>query len=135
MRKLTLICATLTLTVTAFAQVDEHPLIMPGTPAKTIPAPSPWLTGEQLLRQLERPNETQAIQYIKGVFDATESGLWCYTARNHIRLRKQEPAVMRAETLAYLRKQPSKKLRDRAAVLIVQMWQERWPCPPDSCCI
>lgn len=112
---------------------DEHPFIMPGTPRKTIPAPSPWLTGAQLLRQLEEGDDG-AVQYLKGVYDATESGLWCYTDHRQIKLRKQSPETMRAEAMAYLRKRSAVKLRERAAVLIVRMWGERWPCPPDGCC-
>jgi len=113
-------------------QEDEHPFVMPGTPAKTIPAPSPWLTGAQLLRQLEL-RDTGAVQYLKGVYDATESGLWCYTDRRHVKLPKQSAESLRADAVAYLRQRPA-RLKERAAVLIVEMWQERWPCPPDGCC-
>jgi hypothetical protein len=114
-------------------QEDEHPFVMPGTPAKTIPAPSPWFTGAQLLRQLEQ-RDTGAVQYLKGVYDATESGVWCYTDRRHVKLPKQSAESLRADAMAYLRKRPPAKLQERAAVLIVEMWQERWPCPPDGCC-
>ena len=116
------------------AQEDEHPFVMPGTPAKTVPAPSPWLTGEQLLRQLER-GDAGAVEYIKGAYDATESGLWCYTSRKHVKLRKQPPETMRADVVTYLRKLPAAQQKDRAAELLVRMWQIRWPCPPDGCCI
>ncbi|MFJ1470076.1 Rap1a/Tai family immunity protein [Massilia orientalis] len=107
---------------------------MPGTPAKSVPAPSPWRTGAQLLRQLERGDEG-AVEYIKGVYDATESGLWCYTSRKHVKLRKQPPETMRADVVAYLRKLPATQQKVRAAELLVRMWQIRWPCPPDGCCI
>lgn len=112
---------------------DEHPFIMPGTPAKTIPAPSPWLTAGELLRRLEQ-GDAGAIQYIKGVYDATESGLWCYTDRRQVKLRKQSPEAMRTDAISYLRQQPAAQRKERAAVLIVRMWQDRWPCPPDGCC-
>jgi hypothetical protein len=115
------------------AQEDEHPFIMPGTPPRTTPAPSPWRTGAQLLRQLEEGDDG-AVEYVKGVFDATESGLWCYTSRPHVKLRKQSPEAMRADALAYLRKLPAAKRKQRAADLLVRMWGERWPCPPDACC-
>jgi hypothetical protein len=114
-------------------QDDEHPFVMPGTPAKSVPAPTPWFTGAQLMRQLER-HDAGAAAYLKGVYDATESGLWCYTDRRHVKLRKQSPEAMRADAVSYLRRQPAAKLDGRAAVLIVQMWQARWPCPPDGCC-
>lgn len=119
---------------TSSAQEDEHPFVMPGTPAKSVPAPSPWLTGAQLLRQLEQ-GDAGAVEYIKGVYDATESGLWCYTSRKHVKLHKQPPETMRADALAYLRKLPAAQQKDRAAELLVRMWQIRWPCPPDGCCI
>jgi hypothetical protein len=112
---------------------DEHPFIMPGTPAKTIPAPSPWLTAGELLRRLEE-GDAGAIQYVKGVYDATESGLWCYTGRTHVKLRKQSPEVMRRDATAYLRKLKAAQRKERASDHLVRMWQERWPCPPDGCC-
>jgi hypothetical protein len=115
------------------AQEDEHPFILPGTPAKTIPAPTPWFTGAQLLRQLEQ-GDAGAVEYVKGVFDATESSLWCYTGRPHVKLRKQPPETMRADAVAFLRKLPAVQRKDRASDLLVRMWQIRWPCPPDHCC-
>ena len=112
---------------------DEHPFIMPGTPAKTIPAPAPWLTGAQLLRRLEQ-GDASAVEYVKGVYDATESGLWCYTGRTHVKLRKQSPEAMRADAVAYLRKLTAAQRKERASDHLVRMWQIRWPCPPDHCC-
>ncbi|MGB9109711.1 MAG: Rap1a/Tai family immunity protein [Telluria sp.] len=114
-------------------QDDEHPFIMPGTPAKTVPAPAPWFTGAQLLKQLAQ-GDAGAVDYLKGVYDATESGLWCYTSRQHVKLRKQTPEVMRADAMAFLRKLPAAQQKDRASDLLVRMWQIRWPCPPDGCC-
>jgi hypothetical protein len=113
---------------------DEHPFIMPGAPAKTIPAPSPWLTSEQLLRRLEQGDDS-AVDYVKGVFDATESGLWCYTGRTHVKMRKQAPEAMRADAMAFLRQLPAAQRKDRASDQLVRMWQIRWPCPPDGCCL
>ena len=107
---------------------------MPGTPAKTIPAPSPWQTSERLLRRLEQ-GDASAVEYVKGVFDATESGLWCYTSRAHIKLPKQTPEAMRADAVAFLRQVPDARQRDRASDQLVRMWQIRWPCPPDGCCL
>jgi len=117
----------------AQGQDDEHPFIMPGTPAKTVPAPSPWLTAGELLRRLEQ-GDAGAIQYVKGVYDATESGLWCYTGRTHVKLRKQSPEAMRRDATAYLRKLKAVQRKERASDHLVRMWQERWPCPPDGCC-
>lgn len=121
------------LALQARAQDDEHTFVMPGTPAKTIPAPAPWLTGAQLLRLIEQ-RDPGANTYLQGVFDATESGLWCYTDRRHVKLQKQPVDKLRADVEAYLKRQAPAKLRERAAVLVVEMWQDRWPCPPDGCC-
>lgn len=129
---LALMLATSSVAVTQVPD-DEHPFIMPGTPAKTIPAPSPWLTGAQLLRRLER-GDADAVEYIKGVYDSTESGLWCYTGRPHVKLRKQSPEAMRADAMAYLRKLTAAQRKERASDHLVRMWQIRWPCPPDGCC-
>jgi len=129
---LALMLATSSVAVTQVPD-DEHPFIMPGTPAKTVPAPSPWLTAGELLRRLEE-GDAGAIQYVKGVYDATESGLWCYTGRTHVKLRKQSPEVMRRDATAYLRKLKAAQRKERASDHLVRMWQERWPCPPDGCC-
>lgn len=130
---LSLLLATASTPASA-AQDDEHPFVMPGMPAKTIPAPSPWLTGEQLLRRLEQ-GDAGAVEYVKGVFDATESGLWCYTGRTHVKLRKQAPEAMREDAVAFLRQLPAAQRKDRASDQLVRMWQIRWPCLPDNCCL
>lgn len=121
---------------------DEHPFQMPGTPAKVVPAPTPWLTGEQLLLQLDPPANAPGRQsmidgatgYLKGNFDATESGLWCYTDGKRRPTPKQTPDAMRASVIAHLRTQSHRALQGKAAVLVVQMWQDKWPCSPDGCC-
>lgn len=126
----------------AAAQHGEHPLVMPGTPEKVIPAPSPWLTGSQLLQQLDPPHNApsreatirEAVRYMMGVYDVSESALWCYTDSKLRPTPKQEPEAMLKSAITYLRKQRAKELNGRAAVLIIRMWQERWPCPPDGCC-
>lgn len=126
----------------ATAQHDEHPFVMPGTPEKVIPAPSPWLTGAQLLQQLAPPQNApgreamirEAVRYIMGVYDVSESALWCYTDYKLRPTPKEQPEAMRKRAITYLRRQPAKQLNGRAAVLIIRMWQERWPCPPDGCC-
>lgn len=122
------------LALQAQAQDDEHPFVMPGTPAKTIPAPAPWLTGAQLLRQLEQPEHTEAVKYVMGVFDATESGLWCYTDYKRRPTPKQPPEVMRKQLTGFLRHLPRARLEERGAALVIEMWQTKWPCPPDGCC-
>jgi hypothetical protein len=115
------------------AQDDEHPFIMPGTPAKTVPAPAPWFTGAQLLQKLER-NDAGMVEYLKGVFDATESGLWCYTDYKPRPTPKQSPEAMRRQAVEFLRGLPRARLKERGAALVIEMWQIKWPCPPDGCC-
>jgi hypothetical protein len=106
---------------------------MPGTPAKTVPAPSPWFTGAQLLQQLER-GDASTVEYLKGVFDATESGLWCYSDYKPRPTPKQPPESMRKQAAEFLRRLPPARLKERGAALIIEMWQTKWPCPPDGCC-
>jgi hypothetical protein len=115
------------------AQNDEHPFIMPGTPAKTIPAPAPWFTGAQLLQKLER-GDTGMVEYLKGAFDATESGLWCYTDYKPRPTPKQSPEAMRKQAVDFLRGLPRARLKERGAALLIEMWKIEWPCPPDGCC-
>jgi len=132
-------CAALVLMLAAASvpasqvQDDEHPFIMPGTPAKIIPAPAPWFTGAQLLQQLER-GDAGIVEYLKGVFDATESGLWCYTDYKPRPTPKQSPEAMRKEVVGFLRGLPRARLKERGAALVIEMWQIKWPCPPDGCC-
>lgn len=127
------------------AQTDSHkahPFVMPGTPAKSIPAPAPWLTGEELLRRLDPPANTpkrqylidETVKYLMGVYDATESGVWCYTDSRPRPTPKQPPDVMRKAAITYLRTLPMQALQGKAATLVIQMWQENWPCPPSGCC-
>lgn len=125
-------------------QAEEHPFRMPGAPEKTVPAPSPWFTGAQLLQRLDPPASAGtarhamvdgAMTYLMGVYDSTESGLWCYTDNRPRPTPKQSPEVMRTSTVAYLRKLSPKGLQEKAAVLVVQMWREKWPCPPEGCCV
>lgn len=112
-------------------------------PEKTVPAPVPWLTGAQLLARLDPPAGApgrktgieRATTYLMGVYDATESGLWCYTDKRPRPTPKQAPEVMRAATVAYLRRLQAGELKEKASVLVVRMWRETWPCPPEGCCI
>ena len=106
---------------------------MPGTPAKAIPTPLPWFTGTQLLRQLEQ-DDPGAVLYLEGVYDATESGLWCYTDSKRRPTPKQPPEAMRKEAITFLRRLPRARLKERGAALVIEMWQIKWPCPPDGCC-
>lgn len=132
----------LTAASTGHQSHDDHPFKMPDAPAKVVPAPAPWLTGAQLLLQLDPPASApdrletirQASKYLMGVYDATESGLWCYTDGRPRPTPKQSVETMRTATLAYLRGLPRAKLSNKAAALVINMWQYDWPCPPDGCC-
>jgi len=114
-------------------QADEHGFIMPGTPEKTVPAPSPWVTGADLLHELEH-GDAESIAYLKGVYDATESGLWCFTDHRHRQIPKQSEQTLRKQAIEFLRRLPRARLHERGAGLIIEMWQTKWPCPPDGCC-
>lgn len=122
------------LALQAEAQEDEHRIVMPGTPTKTIPAPTPWLSGAQLLHQLEQREHAEAVKYVMGVYDATESGLWCYTDYKPRPTPKQPPEAMRKQAIEFLRRLPRARLKERGAALVIEMWQTKWPCPPDGCC-
>lgn len=139
---LVLLVAPATLAGVRNHEPETHRFVMPGSPAKTIPAPTPWLTGEELLRRLDPPLDIakrqsiidEAVKYLMGVYDATESGVWCYTDSRPRPTPKQAPDVMRSATITYLRKLPAQARQGKAAALIVQMWQQDWPCPPTGCC-
>jgi hypothetical protein len=108
---------------------DEH------LPVKPIPAAAPWLTGAQLLQRLGRPTEAAAAEdYIQGVHDATEHKDWCYAGPNGKPLPKQRPVDLQTRILAGLRALPQNQLKRNAAQLVVEIWQDKWPCPPDGCC-
>jgi hypothetical protein len=134
MKRAALFCLMLACSLQTHAQDDEHPFVMPGTPAKTIPAPSPWYTGAQLLRALEQPEHAEAVKYVMGVYDATESGLWCYTDYKPRPTPKQPPETMRRQAIDFLNRLPHVRLKERGAALVIEMWQTKWPCPPDGCC-
>jgi len=108
---------------------DEHRPIPP------IPAAAPWITGAQLLQKLSRPAEAAAAEeYIRGTFDATEHSEWCYAGPNGKVLPKPRSADLQAQARAVLGALSADQLKRRAAKLLVESWQEKWPCPPNGCC-
>jgi hypothetical protein len=108
---------------------DEH------RPLPPIPAEAPWMTGAQLLQKLARPAEAAAAEdYIRGVYDATEHKDWCHAGPNGKALPKPRSAEMQAQARAALAELSAAQLRRSAAVLLTEIWQETWPCPPDGCC-
>lgn len=108
---------------------DEH------LPVRPIPAAAPWMTGAQLLGKLARPSEAhEAEAYIKGIHDATEHKEWCHSDYSGRVTPKQRPADMLARILDGLRAFPPAQLKRNAAELVVEIWQDEWPCPPDGCC-
>lgn len=118
----------ITLTLPARAD-DEH------RPVPPIQAATPWLTGFQLLQKLSRPGEaTAAEEYVRGVYDATEHSEWCHVGRDGKLLPKPRSADLQAQVRAALSALPGDQLKRRAAKLLVESWQDKWPCPPNGCC-
>jgi hypothetical protein len=108
---------------------DEHRPIPP------IPAAAPWMTGAQLLQKLSRPAEAAAAEeYIRGAFDATEHSEWCYIGHNGKPLPKPRSTDLQAQVRDALGALPAEQLKRRAAKLLVEAWQNKWPCPPNGCC-
>lgn len=128
MRALLLMLMGIALALPALAD-DEH------RPLPPIQAEAPWMTGAQLLQKLARPAEAAAAEdYIKGVYDATEHKDWCHAGPDGKALPKQRSGDMQASVRAALGALPAAQLRRRAADLLLDIWQDKWPCPPDGCC-
>jgi hypothetical protein len=75
-----------------------------------------------------------AEEYIRGTFDATEPGVWCHVGPNGKVLPKPRSADLQAQARAILGALPADQLKRRAAKLLVESWQDKWPCPPNGCC-
>lgn len=119
----------LLLAVAIVAHAGDAPSLKP------IPPAAPWMTGRELLQRLSRPpTAPEAGMYIEGVQDATEHRDWCYATGDGRAAPRQRPADMQAQVLAGLRALDEAQLRRPAAELLVEIWQARWPCPPDGCC-
>jgi hypothetical protein len=108
---------------------DEH------RPLPPIPAEAPWMTGAHLLQKLGKPAEAASAEdYIRGVYDATEHRDWCLAGPDGKALPKPRPGDMQALMRASLGALPATQLKRSAAVLLTEIWQDKWPCPPDGCC-
>jgi hypothetical protein len=126
MRALILLGIALSLPVHAD---DEHRRLPP------IAAEAPWMTGAQLLQRLSRPVDAAAAEeYIKGVYDATEHKDWCHAGPDGKALTKPRPGDIQAQARAALGALPAAQLKRSAAALLTEIWQDKWPCPPDGCC-
>jgi hypothetical protein len=126
--KRAILFAALALAGVAFAD-DEH------RPVPPVPKVAPWLTGAELLRQLSTPAEARDAEiYIKGAHDATERKEWCFKDRSGRAPPKPRPADLQAFVREGLRALPPAELKRNAADLIIELWQDKWPCPPDGCC-
>lgn len=93
---------------------------------------SPWMSGAQLLRKLDRPaspaDAAEAVAYLQGVVDATADRLWCYSAT------KPGSAQLQPALTDKLRSLTSVQARQGAGALAVQAWAEKWPCRTQGCC-
>jgi hypothetical protein len=124
-----LLVAALALALTAQAQDDEHRELPP------IPTVAPYLTGAELVRKLASPQEAHDAElYIKGAHDATERKLWCLRDRSWKAPPKMRSPDLQAFALNGLRALPPAQLKRNAADLLLELWQDKWPCPPDGCC-
>lgn len=108
---------------------DEH------RPLPPIRAEVPWMTGAQLLQKLGRPADAAAAEdYIRGVYDATEHRDWCHAGPDGKALPKPRSGDMQAQAREGLRAMSADQLKRGAAALLAEIWQGKWPCPPDGCC-
>jgi hypothetical protein len=106
-------------------------LALPAYAAPVGTHPFPWMTGEQLLRKLDRPasqiDAAATSAYLQGVMDATADREWCYSAT--------KPGTNQVQPVLTdkLRALPPAQVRQSAAVLAVQAWREKWPCTAGCC--
>jgi hypothetical protein len=108
---------------------DEH------RPVPPLPKVAPWMTGAQLVQKLSSPAEARDAElYIKGAHDATERKEWCFADRSGKAPPKPRPPDLQAFVLNGLHALPPAELKRNAADLIIELWQDKWPCPPDGCC-
>lgn len=93
--------------------------------------PVPWVTGEVLLQQLERPRKasdpTEGVRYMMGVEDATADRDWCYSTTKP-GTKQLQPAL-----LDLIRSLPPAEAKRNAALLAVRAWKKAWPCTPECC--
>jgi hypothetical protein len=125
----------LVLVLPVHAQDDEHAL-MPPLPTSLFPRAAPWYTGTQLLRQLER-HDAGAVQYLQGAYDATEHREWCRLSPAAVPLPRPAPPALAAEVRAALAALPPKQLKRSAGELVLEIWQNKFPCPTvdgTGCC-
>lgn len=114
--------------LTARAQDDEH------RPVPALPKVAPWMTGAELLRKLSSPAEAHdAEMYVQGAHDASERREWCLADRSG-KVVKPRPPDLQAFVRNGLRALPVAALKRNAADLLIELWQDKWPCPPDGCC-
>ena len=115
-----------------------------------LPAPSPQMTGEALVKLMGNvdpaqvtwspasPFRTRAIAaeyidmsngefvrgFIQGVHGATQGKEWCPGAQV-----RPLPHEMDADARRALQRLPAAELKRGAAELIAAVWRKSWPCP------
>ncbi|WP_198120588.1 Rap1a/Tai family immunity protein [Massilia rhizosphaerae] len=111
---------------------------------------TPWMTGERLVKLLGNvdpatlhsaptsPFRTRAIAaeyrdltngefvhgYIQAVHDATEGKEWCWSDKY-----QPHPDELEADARQALQLMSDTQLKRNAAVLIAEVWRNKWPCP------
>jgi|GEM_PF-1025369 len=125
--------------------------LMLTAPTCVADAPAPRMTGERLLQKLE-PVEPAAMTadpagrftreelaslhtirnvefvqgYLSALYDETEGKTWCYDARS----KTPKPDAFWDASRWGLHRLTPAQLKQNAATLLVEVWRERWPCPP-----
>lgn len=114
-------------------------------------APAPRMTGERLLKKLDPVDGTTISQdstrkltrdelaslhtmrnvefvqgYLAALYDETEGKTWCYDAKS----KSPKPDTFWDESRWGLHRFTPAQLKQNAATLLVEVWRQKWPCPP-----
>lgn len=126
-------------------------LATPASQAQRV-AVAPWMTGERLLKRLESVDPASVpwgpdskisrdelayhhtvanVEFVQGyvaaLHDATEGKAWCYNEKYKI----PKPDTFWDESRWGLRRLSPEQLKQSAPDLLVEIWRQKWPCPPN----
>jgi len=111
---------------------------------------TPWMTGERLVKLLGNVNpatvdwtSTSPFRnrataaeyrdlangefvhgYLQAVHDSTEGKEWCWSDKY-----QPHPNELEADARQALQRMSDTQLKRNAAVLIAEVWRNKWPCP------
>lgn len=122
-------------------------------PTMQAAAPAPRMTGERLLKRLASVDpatvpwgpaskgsreelayvhtvtNVEFVQgYVAALYDATEGKAWCYNAKYKV----PKPDTFWDESRWGLHRLSPAQLQRNAADLLVEIWRDKWPCPPSQ---